>query len=62
TRVKGEAEADAIRAQAAALGASPNYVTYTQARRWDGRLPATILGSQPVPMMTMPVMGPMNGH
>jgi regulator of protease activity HflC (stomatin/prohibitin superfamily) len=55
TRVKGEAEADAIRAQAAALGASPNYVTYTQAKRWDGRLPATILGSQPMPMMTMPM-------
>ncbi|TCS26279.1 SPFH domain-containing protein [Acidomonas methanolica] len=52
TRVKGEAEADAIRAQASSLGASPNYVQYEQARRWNGQLPATILGSQ-----TLPVLG-----
>ncbi|ACI52125.1 band 7 protein [Gluconacetobacter diazotrophicus PA1 5] len=53
TRIKGEAEADAIRAQAAALGASPEYVSYTQAKRWDGKLPSTILGSQPMPMLNM---------
>lgn len=52
-RLKGEAEAGAIQAQAAALGASPNYVALRQAERWNGTLPTQVLGSAPMPFLNV---------
>jgi regulator of protease activity HflC (stomatin/prohibitin superfamily) len=52
-RLRGEAEAAAIRARAEALGSNPNLVTLTQAERWDGKLPITMVPGGAVPMLTM---------
>ena len=52
-RLKGEAEADAIRAKAEALRDNPLIVKLTEAQRWDGQLPQTILGSGAMPIMDM---------
>ena len=52
-KLRGEAEASAIRARAEALGTNPNLVTLTQAERWDGKLPVTMVPGGSVPMLTM---------
>jgi len=52
-RLKGEAEADAIKARAAALGDNPNLINLTQAERWDGKLPTTMVPSGALPMMNV---------
>src|SRR5262245_15598365 len=52
-RVKGEAEASAISARAKAPGDNPNLVTLTQAERWDGKLPATMVPGGSVPMIAL---------
>jgi regulator of protease activity HflC (stomatin/prohibitin superfamily) len=52
-KLRGEAEAAAIRARAEALGSNPNLVTLTQAERWDGKLPVTMVPGGSVPMLTM---------
>jgi regulator of protease activity HflC (stomatin/prohibitin superfamily) len=54
TRLRGDAEASAIRAKGEALRNSPDLVAYTQATRWNGVLPATILSSGTIPMLQLP--------
>ena len=51
--VKGLAEAEAIQARGTALRDSPGLVLLTQAERWDGRLPATMLPGNAVPMLSL---------
>ena len=51
TKLRGDAEASAIRARAEALGQNPNLVLLTQAERWDGKLPSTMLPGSAVPMI-----------
>jgi regulator of protease activity HflC (stomatin/prohibitin superfamily) len=52
-KLRGEAEAAAIRARAEALGSNPNLVTLTQAERWDGKLPVTMVPGGALPMLTV---------
>jgi regulator of protease activity HflC (stomatin/prohibitin superfamily) len=52
-KLRGEAEAAAIRARAEALGTNPNLVTLTQAERWDGKLPVTMVPGGALPMLTV---------
>lgn len=52
-KLRGDAEASAIRARAEALGANPNLVTLTQAERWDGKLPTTMLPGSTLPMLAV---------
>ncbi|MBA6353892.1 prohibitin family protein [Colwellia sp. BRX10-1] len=54
-RIKGLAEAEAITAKAKALGNNPLIVKLTEAQNWDGKLPATILGSSNMPILDMRV-------
>ena len=41
-RMEGEAQASAIKAQTDALNTSPQFVNYTIAKTWDGKLPQNI--------------------
>lgn len=50
-RIQGEAEAAAIKARAEALGQNPNLIALTQAEKWDGRLPTTMLPGGSVPFL-----------
>ncbi len=50
-RIKGLAEADAITAKSKALGKNQLLVKLTEAQRWDGRLPSTMMGAGAVPIM-----------
>lgn len=43
-QLKGKAEAEAIFAKADAIKSNATIVDYTRARRWNGQLPATIMG------------------
>jgi regulator of protease activity HflC (stomatin/prohibitin superfamily) len=52
-RIKGLAEAEAITAKAKALGNNPLIVKLTEAQNWDGKLPATMLGSSNMPILDM---------
>jgi modulator of FtsH protease HflC len=52
TTLKGNAEAHVIAARVAALGNGPSLVAYTAAERWNGQMPATVLGGQ---MGTLPI-------
>jgi len=52
-KLRGDAEASAIRARAEALGTNPNLVTLTQAERWDGKLPVTMVPNGALPMLTV---------
>lgn len=52
-KIKGLAEAEAITAKAKALGDNPLIVKLTEAQNWDGKLPATILGQQNMPILDM---------
>lgn len=52
-RLKGEAEATAIKARAAALGENPQLIALTQAERWNGVLPTTMLPGGAVPMLSL---------
>lgn len=52
-KLRGDAEASAIRARAEALGSNPNLVTLTQAERWDGKLPVTMVPGGALPMLTV---------
>jgi regulator of protease activity HflC (stomatin/prohibitin superfamily) len=51
--LRGNAEASAIQARAKALGENPNLVQLTQAERWNGVLPTTMLPGGSVPMLTV---------
>jgi len=52
-KLKGLAEAEAITAKAKALGNNPLIVKLTEAQNWDGKLPATMLGSQNMPILDL---------
>lgn len=52
-RIKGLAEAESITAKAKALGNNPLIVKLTEAQNWDGKLPATVLGSQNMPILDL---------
>ncbi|MGU3667975.1 SPFH domain-containing protein [Methylobacterium sp. A49B] len=53
TKLRGDAEASAIRARAEALGSNPGLVALTQAERWDGKLPTTMVPGATMPMMNV---------
>lgn len=52
-KIKGLAEAEAIQAKAKALRNNPLIIKLTEAQNWDGKLPATILGGQNMPILDM---------
>lgn len=52
-RIKGLAEAESITAKAKALGNNPLIVKLTEAQNWDGKLPATMLGGQNMPILDL---------
>ncbi len=52
-KVTGEAEAAAIRARADALGSNPSIISLTQAERWNGVLPTTMVPGSSVPFVTI---------
>lgn len=51
TRIQGDAEAQAIRARGDALKDNPGLVALTQAERWDGKLPTTMVPGASVPFL-----------
>ena len=51
-RIKGDAEASAIKAKSDALNASPQLVQYTLATQWNGILPVNTGGF--IPMLNLP--------
>jgi len=51
TRIRGEAEASAIRAKAEALRDNAGLIALTQAERWNGQLPTTMIPGSTVPFM-----------
>jgi len=51
--LKGNAEATAIKARADALGSNPNLIALTQAERWNGQLPATMVPGGTVPFLSL---------
>ncbi len=53
-KLKGEAEAAAIAAQAMALQGNPGLIELRRAERWDGKLPSQLLGTAPIPFMPIP--------
>lgn len=53
TKVRGDAEASAISARAAALASNQNLIALTQAERWNGVLPSTMLPGGSVPMLSL---------
>lgn len=60
TRLNGQAMADSIRAQTEALKSSPEYVHYTAANKWDGKLPVNIgvgASSASIPMLNLKNIG-----
>jgi regulator of protease activity HflC (stomatin/prohibitin superfamily) len=50
-RIQGEAEADAIRAKAEALRGNEGLIQLTQAERWDGKLPTSMIPGSAVPFI-----------
>lgn len=52
-RIQGEAEADSIRARGDALRDNPGLVALTQAEKWNGALPTTMVPGASVPMLTL---------
>lgn len=52
-RLRGDAEAQAIKARGDALRDNPGLVSLTQAEKWDGRLPTTMLPSGALPMINL---------
>jgi regulator of protease activity HflC (stomatin/prohibitin superfamily) len=53
TRIRGEAQAAAIRARGDALRDSQAIIALTQAERWDGRLPSTMVPGGALPFMEL---------
>lgn len=53
-RIRGDAEAAAIRAKAEALRDNAGLIALTQAERWNGVLPTTMVPGDTVPFMNMP--------
>jgi regulator of protease activity HflC (stomatin/prohibitin superfamily) len=52
-KIRGEAEATAIRVRGEALGQNPNLVLLTQAERWNGALPTTMVPGSTVPFLSV---------
>jgi regulator of protease activity HflC (stomatin/prohibitin superfamily) len=52
-KVTGEAEAAAIKARAEALGSNPSIIALTQAERWNGVLPTTMVPGSSVPFVSI---------
>lgn len=52
-RLRGDAEALAIKARGDALRDNPGLVALTQAERWNGQLPQTMLPSGSIPMLNL---------
>jgi regulator of protease activity HflC (stomatin/prohibitin superfamily) len=52
-KVTGEAEAAAIKARAEALGSNPSIIALTQAERWNGVLPTTMVPGSAVPFVSI---------
>ena len=57
TALTGEADARIIQQVGASVAANPGVVAYETAHRWNGALPATMLGGSPSPltMLTLPL-------
>jgi regulator of protease activity HflC (stomatin/prohibitin superfamily) len=53
TRIQGDAEAEAIKAKGSALSQNAGLVALTQAERWDGKLPTTMVPGGAVPMLSI---------
>lgn len=53
TRIRGEAEASAIKAKAEALKDNAGLIALTQAEKWNGQLPTTMIPGSTVPFMDM---------
>ncbi len=51
TRLRGDAEAEAIRAKSDALRDNAGLIALTQAEKWDGKLPTTMIPGSTVPFM-----------
>ena len=58
TRLNGEAEGAAIKAKADALASNPALIGLTQAERWDGKLPTTMVPGATIPFMEMKATAP----
>ncbi len=58
TTLLGQAQASAVQLVGAAVAANPRVVDYETTRRWDGKLPATMLGGGTVPLLTLPGAAP----
>ena len=54
TTVLGQAQAAAVQLLGAAVTANPRVVEYQTTMRWDGKLPATMLGGGTVPLLNLP--------
>lgn len=52
-RLRGDAEAQAIKARGDALRDNPGLVSLTQAEKWDGKLPTTMLPNGALPMIDL---------
>jgi regulator of protease activity HflC (stomatin/prohibitin superfamily) len=52
--LKGNAEATAIRARADALASNSNLIALTQAEKWNGALPTTMVPGSAVPFLNVP--------
>jgi regulator of protease activity HflC (stomatin/prohibitin superfamily) len=51
--LKGDAEAKAIKARADALASNANLIALTQAEKWNGQLPATMVPNGAVPFLNV---------
>lgn len=52
-KLQGDAQASAIKARAAALGDNPNLIALTQAEKWNGSLPTTMIPGGAVPFLNV---------
>jgi regulator of protease activity HflC (stomatin/prohibitin superfamily) len=52
-KLKGEAQASAIQSKGNALRENPSLVSLTQAERWDGKLPTTMVPGAGIPMLSL---------
>lgn len=52
-KLKGDAEATSIKARGDALRDNPGLVALTQAERWDGKLPSTMIPGGTIPMLNL---------
>jgi ABC-type Na+ transport system ATPase subunit NatA len=53
TVLRGNAEATAIKAKADALASNSNLIALTQAERWNGALPTTMVPGSAVPFISV---------